>query len=600
MGRVARASIASATFVCLLACGGGSSSPQADQPHLFPTVVSDSTPSGATVDLTAGNYFPFAAGDTWTYDVYDASQRDFTGEATVRVLSGPDAQGIYVVEATDSSSGRSTRTRYQKTTQGLVNLEPLADVLSPRAASIVGPLLAVPAPMTPVGLWRTSIRKGSWGADEDGDGIFDGFELTYSQTFTGFSVSTPSPITSNVLPPLASIDTRTTLTLLASRAGYTGSTATIAETETLAPGLGPIKLDITVGNSLQPGNDQYRTLTLKSATINGQQTPSDPALVFATSMHVDQVYDAARHRFLIALPTGKTHPPLILAVDTDAMFSTAVKNLDAEPFAMAASSDGASLFVSTARGEVIRYRLSDMQETGRLTVPNSRCIKRLVASPTESNVLLAHMRMCDPYSTPQDVVLIRDMAVVGFEYSVPKFLHAFSSDGTMVYGHEEFSHPTPGFARLDVTASGLVYKDFVTANPATTAYPVINFEVRDGRVLFGEIILDEATFAPVGSLNNVAGRCTTAASKWICGTRIEPNPMVTSLLVFDAATHAEESHVDYEFSFAARYLPSAHAVFFTRGRPGELLIGRAGTRSDSYEGGIPTSEFYLVRSANLP
>ncbi|HEY6513679.1 MAG TPA: hypothetical protein VI032_16995 [Burkholderiaceae bacterium] len=586
-----RAFVVAAACAALLACGGGSGPPPADQPHLFPTVVSDTVPPGRTVDLTTANYFPFAVGDTWTYDVFDPQIREFTGELSTRVVSGPDPQGVYVTETSDSSSGSTTRTRYKRTAQGLVNLEPLSGLLSARAASIVGPLLVTPTPMTPIGLERTSLRSGSWGVDEDGDGVFDGFELIYRQSFRGF-------LNLNAQSQTASVRSVFNLKLLPTRAGYEGRPLTLIQTETMAPGLGPISLGLTV---LQGGSEQHQTLTLNSATIAGQRMPRDPAPLFATSAHADQAYDALRGRYLLALPTGQTHGPLILAVDTATRMTSVIKNLDAEPFAMAVSSDGTSLFVSTLNREVIRFRLSDMQEIDRLTVANSLCAVRLIASPTESNVLLAYVGFCGP-SSAREVILIRDMIAVGTPYSVSDFLQTFSSDGTMVYSREPTRSSEPGFVRFDVTVGGLTYKDSVVARPSITGFPIVDLEARGGRVRLADAVLDEASFAQVGSLSNMLGPCaaTADASRWICRPLNEPDPMLHSLSVFNTATRNREGRVDYEFSFAATFITGFDDVKLTKGGPGELLMSRGGIQFDPSRGQTMKSEFYLVRSTSMP
>lgn len=46
--------------------GGGGSSPTTRAP--LPQVVSDTNPVGDRIDLRSRNYFPAAAGDSWTYD----------------------------------------------------------------------------------------------------------------------------------------------------------------------------------------------------------------------------------------------------------------------------------------------------------------------------------------------------------------------------------------------------------------------------------------------------------------------------------------------------------------------------------------------------
>jgi len=590
-----RCCVAAVVCLALLACGGGGSgTPQADQPDRFPTVVTDTWPTGATVDLTTDNYNPFAAGDSWTYDAYDTGLGEFTGEVTVRVLSGPDAQGVYEVETTDSSGGASSVTRYRKTAEGLVNLAPLAPALTPRAASIVGPLLVMPEPMTTMGLERTSLRRGSWGQDEDGDGIFDGFELIYRQTFGGLiqAVGANPPE-----PPMAVVNSLTTLTLLTTRAGYVGSTVTLTQTSKLAPGLGPIQVSAMVTNPLQPVIEQQQILTLNAATIGGRRMPTDPARVFATSIHVGQVYDALRSRFLIALPSGQTHGPLLLALDTDAMFTSVVKILDAEPLAMAISSDGQSIHVSTTDGAVVRYGLADLQESGRVALPNSMCAWRLVASPTESTVLLAHLRSCGGFSSVEETVLIRNLAIAGTPLRIDRFLHAFSTDGTMVYARtNSASRPSPGFERYDVTAGGLAYRDFVAAVPAFTE-PGIDLEARNGRIRLGDVVLDEQSFVQVGTLANTRAPCAAvgADARWICRPRVEASWMLNSMSVFDGATLARQADVDYEFKFAAFSTSQLDTVFLTRGKPGEILMGQAFMQSNT-----PMSTYHIIRSSSLP
>lgn len=571
----------------LAACGGGSGS--TDPSALFPTESVDTVPSGTPVDL--GAYFPFSNGDSWSYDVYDRGVGAYTSRVDVRIVSGPDAQGTYTVETRDDSTAASTTARYRRTSQGLFQLEPLSGVLTPRAAEIVGPILITPTPMTPIGAERSSLRRGSWGRDVDGDGVFDGFELGYRQTFGGFT-------TIDGAADVAYLESSIGLTLRPTRAGYVGNTSMITQREYLAPGLGTIRLEAETSNSLQPGYGQRRTLTLASAVIAGRAIPSTPTVVFATSAHADLAFDRAGERYLIALPTGQTHGPLILAFDPATLTTSVVKTLDGEPIAMAVDQQGQSLYVATEVGVVLRLALADFRETGRFVLPGPACAKRLVASPTRSDVLLAFTGVCSTGAPGSEIVLISDLAVVGGAYVAEKNLFAFAPDGTTVFVYHGTMFPQPTFVRLTAEPTGLRGLDAVAVDPGIAIDPDTDLEIGDNSIRLGHRIIDRQSWSVVGSLDNASGPCVRAAvtASWLCRPKAEPVRYLRSLSSYERTSRQLLNLVDYAFTFAASELSYETGIQMSSGRPGEVLVARRGIRQDPYEGNKPRSEYRLVRS----
>ena len=82
--------LAAAAILAACGGGGGGSSPTTRAP--LPQVVSDTNPVGDRVDLRSRNYFPAAAGDSWTYVV--SNDGISTGQTVTRTVTSASADTI--------------------------------------------------------------------------------------------------------------------------------------------------------------------------------------------------------------------------------------------------------------------------------------------------------------------------------------------------------------------------------------------------------------------------------------------------------------------------------------------------------------------------
>ena len=582
----------------LLACGGGGGGGTSDQPQsavLFPTVVSDTFPAGERVDLAGAGYFPFARGDRWEYEAVDGygllTDRSVSA-MTVEILSGPDAQGTFVVET--NTDGAVQQDRYRFGPDGLVNLQPLADVLTPSAAAIVGPLLSVATPMTPVGQPRTSVRKGAWGVDIDGDGIADGFELTYRQTFGGYGdLGFGAELLS------AHVHSETTLTAVPSRAGYVGSSTTLEQHSWYVPQLGLVKQ--TYAPTAQTPAQGWQ---LRSAFVGGRKVPQDPGLpIRLVPAHRDQTFDALRQRYLIAHPGDTSGSPNLVAIDAASGNTTIAKTFADDPMSLAISSDGGSLYVGLLQSRaVVRLRLSDLEELGRVTMPNGQWPRRLIASPTDSETVVV---MLSPSGTTANLsdfgdasgfVLLRGLEVRGDVQAIAGPA-TFSVDGNNLLVGQTNSSRT--LVRLVVSDAGLTRsgETDVTSN----AWSWNSFSAWDDKLFIGNAVHASATLQQVGSFSGTRGPCwpVARARRVLCLLDPGQSDVAAAFGVFDMDTLQQVERVEYALRYAPTEIVSPR-LLVTSGAVGQMLVGNIGMRPDPFQGNVPRSEVLFVRSAKAP
>jgi hypothetical protein len=229
--RIILLSVAAAILSACGGGGGGSSGPAVRT--ALPRIVEDTVPAGERLDLRSRNYFPAAAGDTWTYSAVQGGASIGTVTRSVSSVSGND---FTIAEA---GFGSTEYTNYRSSTEGLVLVDLMGNSVSAAARALIGEILEFAEPFYAVGGTRRSVRQGDWGRDADGDGINESFRLELTQQLVGLET---------VSLPLGSAETarfRTVmaLTLSPSKPSETPYTINATEETWWAPGIGLIRAD---------------------------------------------------------------------------------------------------------------------------------------------------------------------------------------------------------------------------------------------------------------------------------------------------------------------------------------------------------------------
>lgn len=456
--------MASAFALALSACGGGGGGDDSANIRApLPQLVSDTYPAGDRVDLRSLNYFPAAVGDSWTYDRIQGGVT--TSGAVTRSVSNVTSDG-YTVSETTPGAQPDTET-YRRTTAGQVLVD-IVDLTAPAVArNLIGEILMYPEPFYPVGGTRTVVRQGSWGADEDGDGVNDSFRLELTQQFVGLE---PMAL------PLGSANTahfRTvmTLTLSPSSPQETPYAVTATEDSWWAPGIGLVQSDRSGVDSNNMTLVTPHRLRIASGSVGGTAlfTPQpDGTLVKLNLTHNALVFDASRNRYYASIPgsvgiTGNSIATIDAATGAIS-YSAAVGS---EPFPMAVAPDGSALYVGLkGSGEVAKLTLPAMSEQYRIRLPTAPFFgtqllpKSIAVSPVESDVIA--VSTFDPASTSTNsgVVQIRAGALqpqmVGGLFTATRIGPlAYDGNGAAVYGYDDI---TTGFAlhAMSVLGDGLL------------------------------------------------------------------------------------------------------------------------------------------------
>lgn len=437
---------ATALALVLTACGGGGGG--GDSANIrapLPQVVSDTYPAGDRLDLRSLNYFPAAAGDSWTYNHVQGGIT--TPGAVTRSVTGASADVYTISEATPGAQP-DTET-YRRTAAGHVLVD-IVDLGTPPAArNLIGEILMYPEPFYPVGGTRTIVRQGNWGADEDGDGVNDSFRLEITQQLVGLET---------MALPLGSASTvhfRTVmaLTLSPSSLQETPYTVTATEDSWWAPGIGLVQSDRAgVDSSNVTLVAPYR-LSIASGSVGG--TPlftaqPDGTLTKLSLTHNALVFDASRNRYYASIPgsaglTGNSIATIDAATGAIS-YSAAVGS---EPFPMAVAPDGSALYVGlNGSGEVAKLTLPAMTEQYRVRLPTAPFFgtqllpKSIAVSPVESDVIAVSTFDPASSSTNSGVVQIRAGALqpqmVGGLFTATRIGPlAYDGNGITVYGYND-------------------------------------------------------------------------------------------------------------------------------------------------------------------
>lgn len=496
---------ASAVVVLLLsACGGGGGDSATTRAPLA-TVVEDIVPPGARIDLRASNFFPMAAGDQRTYT---STQNGLTTPAAVTQTVSTNGAGQLVVSESDNT-GTSTST-YLRTADGLVLLDPTGDVLGAAATALVGGILEFAEPFYPVGTSRRVIRQGRMDIDLDGDGINDSFRLEYSQVYLGLATV--------ILPDATQVDaahftSTVAITLSPSRLSNSPATITLTDSTWWAPGIGLVRAERTITDSLQGVLEPLRVLQISSGTVGGitlfQSSASNP---FELALeHNALVYDSTRRVYYASVPgrvVGRGNSIAIISADTGAVTYSAPVGSD--PSALALDASNASLYVGlNGSGEVLRLSLPDLTELSRSRLPSDPFYGQFYAeqisvSPTAASV--AAVSTIRPGVSPRHggVVLLRNGVVqpVKTQEHTGSNLITFGTDGQTVFGYNNESTEF-GLRRIDVLADGL-NQTLVTS--VGQGFGGLDIDRIGSNIVLGRSVFRQSDLAQLGSMS-VTGGC---------------------------------------------------------------------------------------------
>ncbi len=510
---------ATALALLLSACGGGGGGgdDSANIREPLPQLVSDTYPTGDRLDLRSRNYFPAAAGDSWTYVV--SNDGISTGQTVTRTVTSASADTFTIAE-TSPDSAPETET-YRRTSAGILQLDLAAD-LSSAARTLVGEVMMFPEPFYPVGGTRSAVRQGSWGEDEDGDGVADSFRFELTQQLVGFETATVP------LGVLEAVRFRTVITITASPSSLQSALQTLTGTEESwwAPGIGLVRVDRTLTDA--NGVTSRQSLTLDSGTVGGIaliNTTPDGSVRKISLTHNALAFDAHRNVYYASIPNGVSGTGnRIATIDaaTGAVAYSAV--VGTAPFALALAPDGSALYVGLdGSGDVVKLSLPVMGEQYRVRLPvesnfNTQLVARHIAvSPAESDVLAVSTYNPGASGYYPGVVQIRAGAVqpqqIGTTPMVSIGPIAYDGNGASVYGYGTNFGSATLFA-LAVRSDGLVLS---STSSNTTGHGIRDIDwAAPGRVIASRGIYRSSDLAQLAVVAPYACRAHNVANRQIC------------------------------------------------------------------------------------
>lgn len=493
--RARRGWVVSAIALLATACGGGDGGGTAGQaPDTLPPLSTDDVPAGARIDVSARDFLPFHAGDTWVYTRTSGGLQ--AGLVTRTVTSGPDAAGLLAVSETQGADVDVSH--YRIDGSGLTQLDPLdAQGFLPGLFAALPSFEAYPTPFYPAGATLRHVRQGSLQTDLDGDAKNDSFRVETTQTFIGFETLGVNGEATEV----AHFRTTATLTTLTTSRGNS-ATFVASEDSYLASGLGLVRADRSVvDGDGQPLEAPYR-LDLQRATVNGVDRFAGAAIAIA---HASLVYDASRGVYYASVASS------------DAAFANRIATIDAltgavsysapvgsSPGPLAVSSDGSVLYVGLdGSGEVLRLSPPTMTEVARVRLPVDPFFGQLFAedisiSPAANDVLAMSMNRGNSASGHSGVALVRAMIVQPqrTQANIGGNRIAFDATGAFVFGFNSQSTEF-GLRRLQVLADGLAE---IQVTPTGGGFGT-DLTVTDGLAVIGNgVFRADPTLALLGTV----------------------------------------------------------------------------------------------------
>ena len=323
------------------ACGGGGdggSSGGTGGP-LLPTLSQDVVPPGPRIDVSARNYLPLNAGDSWVYAKTFAGNLA-GGVVTRSIATAPDQNGRVTIS--ESDGGQAVASELRITAAGLETLDPIgASGMWPGVYAALPTFTDVPTPFYPAGGVRKVIRQGDMLADIDGDARNDFFRIEIMQVFVGFESLTVLGRSAEV----AHFRTTLAFTVALTTTGQS-TTATAIEDSWLADGLGLVRADRSATASDGRVLVKPYSLDLVSATVNGQAFTASGRSVNIALYHRGLVFVASRGVFLATVsPSDPVNANRIATIQASNGSVTYSLPVGSGPGAMSVSADGNVLYV---------------------------------------------------------------------------------------------------------------------------------------------------------------------------------------------------------------------------------------------------------------
>lgn len=435
----------------LLGCGGGGGGPSTREP--LPTLVQDTVPAGARIDVAARNYFVGAPGDYWNYAVAE------TGGNVSRSVSAASGGDLLITETGGGATGSET---LRRTAEGVLLLQPLADIGVP-VGDVLSSLLIYPEPFYPVGGERVAIRQGTLGQDLDGDGSPDSFRLEFRQVLVGFETLTlPDGPTADV----AHFRDVIRITVRFSDPANDDVTVVGTENSWWAPGIGMVRAERSVADADGRPIEAPQTLSVSSGSVGGQllfAPRPDGTVTKIPLTHRALVHDAARGRYYASVPSGSSaQPNTIASIDAVTGAVSHSAPIGANPGPLALSADASRLYVGLdGSGEVLQLRLPDLAELSRTRLPSPPgdaqwTAESITVSPLDPGVAAVAMQRVATSPRHTGVALIRDGVLQA--RTTPGHTGSnvvvFADDGSAIYG---FNSETTeyGLRRIALLADGL-------------------------------------------------------------------------------------------------------------------------------------------------
>ena len=508
---------ASAFALALSACGGGGGGGDAPATRpALPQLVSDTYPAGERVDLQSRNYFPAAAGDSWIYSI--SNNGISTGQTATRTVTSAAADTFTITETAPDSAPQTES--YRRTSSGILQLD-LASDLSSTARALVGEVMMFPEPFYPVGGTRSAVRQGSWGEDEDGDGVVDSFRFELRQQLVGFETVTVP------LGPLEAVHFHTTITVTASPSSLQNTPQTITATEESwwAPGIGLVRVDRTLTD--ENGVTSRQSLTLDSGSVGGAaliSTTYDGTVRKIGLTHNALAFDITRNVYYASIPnsvSGTGNRIATIDAATGAVSHSAV--VGTGPFALAMAPDGSALYVGLdGSGDIAKLSLPAMAEQYRVRLPvesnlNTQLVAQYIAvSPTEADVLAVSLRNPGASGYYPGVVQIRAASVQPQQFATTPMVGmgpiAYDGNGASVYGYGT-NFGTPTLYALSVRGDGLVVSN---SGSQTTGHGVRDIDWTPQGIIASRGIYRSSDLAQLAVVAPYACRAHTVANRQLC------------------------------------------------------------------------------------
>jgi hypothetical protein len=248
----------------------------ANESHIMSFLVSADSP-GETSDSPGdiGNYLPLNRLATWVYqgtDQVPGLTQNYSNTTTIAGTTQVKGVLTTVVSQTNPlNNGNSIDSYYTKDLHGITTYGD-NDTTDQVTRQLV-PYMTDKFPLGTGSTFEKINKKGlDFGSDLDGDGKNETFDILSVVTVVGFEAVT---VPAGTYPISARVETTSTVTVIAS---INGARASIQEIETVwyAPGVGPVKRILTVGNetvtevltSFTPANARFITIPNVSDLIS--------------------------------------------------------------------------------------------------------------------------------------------------------------------------------------------------------------------------------------------------------------------------------------------------------------------------------------------